>query len=76
MGWWEALGSLGTAFTEVFRWATGGRTRAQSAIEREVEQLESDHDAAIQMGDLQRASDVRDQLRRLRDKAQARRAGR
>lgn len=70
MSIWSAVAELGKGVNAVFHWFTGGRTREAARLDREADRLEQEWHAA---DDPDRLNAVRARLRRLRDRAAARR---
>lgn len=63
------------AFTKVFSWQTGGRTRTENALRTEGEKWANEYKRALANGDIDRASMALSQLRDVRDKARSQRTG-
>lgn len=73
MAWSEAISSVASAFSQVFRWAFGGQTRQERRLEAEAEALEKEWHDTSDPRCLDRLNDIRARLKRLRDQAAARR---
>lgn len=73
MAWAEAINSIASAFSQVFRWAFGSQTRQERRLEAEAEALEKEWHDTRDPQRLDRLNDIRARLKRLRDKAAARR---
>jgi protein-arginine kinase activator protein McsA len=73
MGWADAIASLAEVVNRVLVRFWGSETREEAKIEREVERLHAELAKALETGDAQRASELREQLLWLRDRVAARR---
>ena len=59
------------AFTKVFTWKTGGRTKDENSLRARIEEAERNYHDAIDHGDVSRTNNAYLHLRRLRDEAAA-----
>lgn len=57
------------AFTKVFTWKTGGRTKDENSLRAQIEEAERNYHDAIDHGDVGRTNNAYLLLRRLRDEA-------
>jgi len=59
------------AFTKVFDWKTGGRTREENALRNEANKWTEDYKQAMAVGDVDRANHALAELRRVQHEARA-----
>ena len=59
------------AFTKVFNWKTGGRTKDENSLRSQIEQAEREYHDAIDHGDVGRTNNAYLSLKRLRSEAAA-----
>ena len=59
------------AFTKIFTWKTGGRTKDENSLRSQIEEAERDYHDAIDNGDVGRSNSAYLRLRRLRDEAKS-----
>lgn len=59
------------AFSKVFAWKTGGRTKDENSLRSQIEQAERDYHDAIDHGDVARTNRSYLRLRKLRSEAAA-----
>ena len=59
------------AFTKVFTWKTGGRTKDENSLRSQIEEAERDYHDAIDHGDVGRSNSAYLRLRMLRAEAAA-----
>ena len=57
------------AFSKVFTWKTGGRTKDENTLRAQIEEAEREYHDAIDHGDVDRTNSAYLLLRRLRDEA-------
>jgi len=59
------------AFTKVFDWKTGGRTREENALRKEANKWTEDYKQAMAVGDVDRANHALAELRRVQRESRA-----